>query len=100
MDSNNVESGVYEVAFFGDLMLPGRCSSLFLRGGNRVLVALLESEEIEEGRKMFLGDQMGFGEGNRLHFTLGWQARDTKENSHFMKLSRYGGGVMDSVTGC
>ena len=56
MDSNDVESGVYEVAFFGDLILPCRCSSLVLRGGNRVLVALPESEEIGEGRKMFLGD--------------------------------------------
>ena len=65
----------------------------FLRGGNRVLVALLESLDMEEGRCGFLGDQMGFNENHQLHLTLGYQEQDPDEDSHFMELSRYEGGV-------
>lgn len=71
---------------------------MFSKGGNRVLVALLESADMEEGRCRFLGDQMGFDERNQLHLTLGWQARDTGQDSHFMKLSKYGIPILSTMS--
>ena len=55
-------------------------------------MALLECEEMEEGRVGFLGERMAFWEAHQLHLTLGWQERDCDPGSHFMKLSRYGSG--------